>query len=269
MLLEILSSIAAILVSTGYGFTRVNELTKLAFVRAADSADLKSGPRLSIARIAALTGLTRTDVSKIIRADIIKSPAIGRPTNRVARVASGWATDRSFSQKGVGPRHLKFAGAGVTFTDLVKRYSGDIPPKAMLTEMIRLGMTRRNKSGHLVLVRSDVVPSRRTTKALKAAIPMISFLARAITVHSNSELTSRSDKIELKFSSLPQVFAAIRELHGRHRAFVAALEELGSRVDGQSSYAINVSVGVAATNPRASATRHRLKPTSRESKARK
>lgn len=258
LLFDILSHIAVILVSMGYGYSRMNELTKMAFVRAAHSVDLESRPTLSIARIAALTGLTRTDVSKITRISGKELPLVGRPTNRIARVASGWTTDRKFLENRK-PRQLAFTGVGNTFSKLVRQYSGDIPPKAMLTEMSRLGMVRKGTRGLLVLVRSDVVQSRRTTNALKAAIPWISFLASASTATPDSELTSRADKIELRFSSLPQVFAAMRELHGRHRAFVAALEQLGNRAPAQSSYSINVSVAVAATNPRVSASRRHLK----------
>jgi hypothetical protein len=267
LLFEILSHIAAILVSTGYGFTRVSNLAKLAFVQAATSANQIQGSRLSIARIAALTGLTRTDVSQILRPR--KSKTVGKPTNRITRVASGWAADKRFLHKGARPRPLDFSGTGNTFTALARQYSGDIPPKALLTEMIRLGLARRNKDGKLVLVRSEVVHSQRTTDALKAVVPLIGFLARASTTQLDKQLTSHTDKVEVSFSSLPQVYAAIRELHGRHRAFVAGLEGLGNRADRQNRFAINISVAIAATNPRASSAERHLISSSRESKARK
>lgn len=266
LLFDFLSSIAAILVSTGYGFSRVNKLTKMAFVRAANSVELDSGTQLSIARIAALTGLTRTDVSQMVRLRGGSSLLAGRPENRLARVARGWAMDAKFVQKGHGPRPLDFAGSGNTFSKLVKKYSGDIPPKAMLSEMMRLGMAKRDSRGKLILVRSEVAHSRRTTDALKAAIPLINFLASETTSHERSELTSRSNRIELRFSSIPQLLAAMRELHGRHSAFVAALEELGSRKNAQSRYAINVSVAVAATNPQFSPAVLRTNATAKKSR---
>jgi hypothetical protein len=170
----------------------------------------------------------------------------------------GWTADKKFSQDDSRPRRLAFAGSGNTFSVLVRQYSGDIPPKAMLTEMTRLGMVRQDKRGLVTLVRSDVAQSRRTTKALKAVIPWIRFLAGASTTHVECELTSRSDKVELRFSSLPQVFAALRELHGRHSAFVTALEQLGSRINGKGRYALNVSVAIAATNPRVSESKKKL-----------
>jgi hypothetical protein len=179
-------------------------------------------------------------------------PRLGKPKNRVARVAIGWLKDKKFSHQNLKPRPLVFAGAGNTFSELVRKYSGDIPPKAMLSEMIRLGMVRKDQRGLVTLVRSDVAQSRRTTTALKAFIPWISFLARASTMHVDRELTSKSDKVELQFSSLPQVLAAMRDLNSRHKAFVNAIEQMGSRTEGSGRYSLDVSVAIAATNPRVS-----------------
>lgn len=256
LLFNLLSSMAAILVSTGYGFSRMNELAKIAFVQTACAADAEQNRRISIARIAALTGLTRTDVSKLIRTYPGNVPSLDKPTSRAARVASGWATDKRFMLSNARPRDLILTGSRNSFADLVRRYSGDIPPKAMLHEMTRLGLVRTDKEGRVVLVRTDVAHSRKTTRALKAAIPWISFLARASTAQVQNDLTSHYKKFELKFSSLPQVFAAMHELRNRHSAFVKALEQLGHQVDGEGRYSLNLSVAVAATNPRISTTRH-------------
>ena len=255
LLFDILSGVAAILVSTGYGYSRVNELAKIAFVQAALAAGTEHGKRVSIARIAALTGLTRTDVSKLVRSLRDNRPPLGKPTSRVVRVANGWATDKRFVLADTRPRDLELAGSGNSFAALVRKYSGDIPPKAMLTEMTRLGLVRIGKRGQVVLVRSEVSHSRRTTDALKAAIPWISFLASASTAQVQADLTSHFKKFELKFSSLPQVFAAMHELRSRHNAFVKALEQLGHQVHGEGGYAINLSVAVAATNPRIKTSR--------------
>jgi hypothetical protein len=252
LLFSILSSVAAILVSTGYGFSRLSELAKTAFVQAACSGGIEQGGRISIARVAALTGLTRTEVSKLIRSYKGRVPALGKPTSRVARVASGWATDKKFVLSNARPRDLAVAGPRNSFATLVRQYSGDIPPRAMLKEMTRLGLVRVGDQGQVVLVQTDVTYSRKATAALKAAIPWIGFLARASTTQDQEELTSHFKKFELKFSSLPQVFAAMHELRRRHTAFVEALEQLGHQVQGAGRYSLNLSVAVAATNPRIS-----------------
>jgi hypothetical protein len=269
LLFSILSSVAAILVSTGYGFSRVNELAKIAFVQAARAAGAEQGRRISIARIAALTGLTRTDVSKLVRSHKSNSPALGKPTSRVARVASGWATDKKYALSNAQPRNLALAGPRNSFAALVRQYSGDIPPKAMLKEMTRLGLVRIDDQGRVVLVRADLTHSRKTTAALRAAIPWISFLARASTTQAQDDLTSHFKTIELNFSSLPQVFAAMHELRSRHGAFVRALEQLGHQVKGTGRYSLNLSVAVAATNPRISTSKRLSVRSKKGAKAKK
>jgi hypothetical protein len=255
LVFDILTSVARMLVSTGYGFSRVNELVKIAFVQAAVGDGITQDKKVSIARIAAITGLTRTDVSKLIRTHKSDNPSLGKPTSRVTRVASGWATDKKFAFSDSRPRDLALGGKSNSFAALVKQYSGDIPPKAMLKEMTRLGLARIDDRGRVVLVRTDVIHSRRTTTALKATIPWIKFLARASTAQIQNDLTSHFKKFELKFSSLPQVFAAMHELRSRHSAFVKALEQLGNQVRGEGRYSLHLSVAVAATNPRVSRPR--------------
>jgi hypothetical protein len=207
-------------------------------------------------------------VSQIVRPRRPQHHASGRPTTRIERVATGWTTDNKYTSKPTGPRRLMFAGRGNTFSKLVREYSGDIPPKAMLTEMTRLGLVHKDKRGYLLLVRSDVVQSRITTRALKAAIPWVGFLARASTGEVGDDLTSYFQRVDLKFSSKPQIFAAVRELRGRHAAFVTSLEQLGSRIDGKGRYALNISVAIAATNPRISSLRRQLSIAKNRTKAR-
>src|SRR5262245_51279239 len=68
ILSRIFSSIATLLVSSGYGYRRINDLTRLAFVRAAEAINTREGIKTSIARIAATTGLTRLEVSRLQKA---------------------------------------------------------------------------------------------------------------------------------------------------------------------------------------------------------
>jgi hypothetical protein len=250
LLFEILSGIAEILVSSGHGFSRISELTKTAFVRAAHTIDPHGEHKISIARIAALTGLTRLDVSKIVRYGEHKSSINRKPTNRVARVAQGWITDKRFIRPNKAPRQLSFAGPGNTFTALVRKYSGDIPPKAMLSEMARLGMLHQDEHGQLTLLRSNIAQSPRTTNALRAVVPWIRFLANSSSAQLDQQLDSRSQSLELKFASMPQVFAALRSLQNRHKIFVSGLEQLGTAKNLGGRYSIKVSVAIAATSPR-------------------
>jgi Family of unknown function (DUF6502) len=252
LLLQILCDIAAILLSSGYGYLRMTQIAKHAFVRAALSVAGGPESRTSIARIAAITGLTRIDVSQIVRSPTRSSAHLLKPTNRVGQVATGWLTDSNFRDRGGRPRTLRFIGAANSFSALVKKYSGDIPPRAMAEEMSRLGIVRRETSGHLKLIRSVSSKSPKTARALQAVVPWTNFLAHASVARSADTLLARTDDLRIGFSSLPQVFAAVRELHTRHRTFVASLESLGSRANVRHEYSLDVTAALATTNPRRS-----------------
>src|SRR5688572_5597803 len=143
---EILTSIAHLLLRNGYGFARLGKLTKMAFVNAAKALDDDSKSKISIARIAAVTGLTRIEVSQLLRSEARKGYPASEPLNRAERVAIGWQGDNDYCDSRGFPLALPFASAGRSFSRLVKKYSGDIPARAMLIEMKRLRMVRHDSS---------------------------------------------------------------------------------------------------------------------------
>src|SRR5438105_3378796 len=63
-LVQILNSLASLLVESGYTFNRLMRISRVAYVVAARKMAESSKQRISIARIAASTGLTRTEVSR-------------------------------------------------------------------------------------------------------------------------------------------------------------------------------------------------------------
>jgi hypothetical protein len=252
ILSDILLDIAGILLSAGYGYARVSELTKKSFVRAAQTIAVEYGSKVNIARIAAVTGLTRIEVSKLSRRAPDTSAKVKQPTNRVGRVVLGWTTDVAYLSKDGSPRTLTIDGKYPSFSTLVKKFSGDIPPRAMLDEMFRLGMIQRKKPELVSLRRTTSIRSSNTVGALRAVVPWISFLADASILRSKDELTSRTDNLRIGFSSLPQVAAAMRELVSRHQAFVQSLSSLGSHSSIPHKFSLEVSVAVAATNPKKS-----------------
>lgn len=246
---NIVHSIAKILVSMGYSSARLNELTKSAFVIAAQTAIQTSKSRPSIARIAALTGLTRLEVSRLLKPMKAGAPGTTQQSSRVGRVAGGWVSDRKFSHGGGVPRRLRLQGTKGSFSALVRQYSGDIPTRAMLAEMTRLGMVRVEGDGQIVLVRGNIATSRQTLEALKAVVPWVRFLASARAEQRSQNLTTRTDTIEMSFDSLPQLFAAMRELRSRHMAFIQGIQGLGDAQTGSRKYTINLSVALGATQP--------------------
>jgi hypothetical protein len=248
--MRILVNVANLLLRNGYGFRRFNRLARLAFVDAASALDGGSEFRPSIARIAAATGLTRLEVSQLRKTRNGSRLDETTPLNRAIRVALGWSSDASFQRIRGRPQRLPFAGSGPSFTKLVKKYSGDIPARAMLAEMQRLGMVSESKSGSVELIRAGSRTVKPALAAIRAISPWVSFLSKVGEKDKQEELTSSARQIKIHFESLPQVYAAVRELESRRTSFVTGLELLGTKSKRNAEFDLTISVAVAAEKPR-------------------
>lgn len=142
--------LASILLPIGFGVGDFISAAKAAFVEAAAEQIKKRGDRPSTARIAIVTGLTRAEVGKL-RLD--NQPAT-RPfaEQRTERVMHGWFSDSLYVDSTGAPRALPMKGPG-SFDELVRKYSGDIPRRAVLEELIAGGMAEVGQSGSVRALR--------------------------------------------------------------------------------------------------------------------
>jgi hypothetical protein len=241
----IFDSLAQLLVANGYGFARLGKLAKISFVNAAKSIDEEQGRRISKARIAALTGLTRTEVSKLLRGGEQDLSRTIDSENRTLRVVQGWLTDAKFLRPDNSPRRLQFKGSNSSFSYLVKKYSGDIPARAMLTEMKRLRIVRHDAQDCVVLVKTRLSVPRRTMLAMRAISPWVEMLT-GDSANRLGEVTSRIKQVNLTFGSLPQLLAAVRELEHRRAAFINNLQQLGNETSAIPKHSLRISIAVAA-----------------------
>jgi hypothetical protein len=248
-LTQILTSVAQLLLRNGYGFRRFDKLARLAFVEAAMALDSRSSVRTTVARIAAVTGLTRIEVSQLRKSKLSDLLQLIAPSNRAIGVATGWASDERYLGTNNQPKQLAFISAGASFTKLVREYSGDIPARAMLFEMKRLGMVKESSEGSVKLVRDQFRPAKSTIAAMRAISPWIEFFGKSGDGRANEELTSTARQLKIHFDSLPQVYAAVREVEERRTSFIAGLELLGTRSKKDATYDLTISIAVAAEKP--------------------
>ncbi len=120
-------------------------------------ARLQNG-RVNQSQIAAATGLSRAEVRKHLTASRRLNVELHDWAPRTAQVVTGWLNDRCFHVKPGHPRPLPFSKGRNSFTDLVRKYGGDIPPRAMAAELSRQG--RIIIGVGCVALRKRVVPLR-------------------------------------------------------------------------------------------------------------
>jgi uncharacterized protein (UPF0297 family) len=79
--------------------------------------------------------LNRKEVKKMHELDVDQSAVNSKQYNRIIRVLGGWINDPAYLRKDGNARDLEYDGVG-SFSELVKKYSGDMPVAAMQKALI-------------------------------------------------------------------------------------------------------------------------------------
>lgn len=176
--LLVMRPIVRILLRYGIGYREFLEVTKTAYVDVASSDFGLRGRPTNISRVAVMTGLTRKEVKRL--RDRIESgeSRITVKTTPLADVLHHWHAQADFTDQHGRPLDLAFSGDSPSFSDLVKRFGGDIPAGAMRTEMKRVGVIEEDEQGVLRVTNrtfsSDSDHERLITSVVQGAYPLLS-----------------------------------------------------------------------------------------------
>ena len=156
--LLVMRPVVRILLRYGIGYREFAEVVKTAFVDVASSDFGLRGRPTNISRVAVMTGLTRKEVKRL--RDKLKSgdKIISVKTTPLADVLHHWHAQPEFTDSSGEPRALSFTGGEDSFTDLVRKYGGDVPAGAMRTEMKRVGAIDEDETGQLRATRRGFRP---------------------------------------------------------------------------------------------------------------
>jgi hypothetical protein len=169
---ELLCELALTLLPRGMTPKLFGELSRRAFVRAAARISQLANGRINHSRVAALTGLSRADVKRILLNGDANAP-IGRSDQMpIERVLHAWRVDRRFSDSHGNPKRLRVSGTSTSFAVLAKLHGGDVPHRAILDELRRIGAVRRDGKD-VVLMTTRVLRKRRRLASLSLVIPAL------------------------------------------------------------------------------------------------
>jgi len=155
-LLLALKPIARALLHAGIGHREFVEISKCAFVDTATKDYGLRGRPTNISRVAVMTGLTRKEVRRIRdKMDGDEFVAVVR-TTPLGEILHRWYTNPEYLGADGKPRDLDFEGSHHSFSELVKRFGGDIPPGAMRTELKRIRAVTELDNGKLKVLKRNV-----------------------------------------------------------------------------------------------------------------
>jgi hypothetical protein len=156
---KLMQPLVRVLIRNGVSFGELAEVLKSVFVEVA-ARDFQIDERTSRSRVAIITGLTRKEVAR--QEEILRSGQALRMVsnlNRVTRVLEGWHSDPAFTGPYGMPLDLPFESpSSPSFAGLVRKHSGDMAPRAMLDELIRVGVVQQTALGTFKVLARAYIP---------------------------------------------------------------------------------------------------------------
>ncbi|MBT3046668.1 MAG: hypothetical protein G8D61_12525 [gamma proteobacterium symbiont of Ctena orbiculata] len=165
-ILKLLRPLVRLMLRNGFTYGDFADLSKWTFMDVASKEFGIPGRKQTVSRVSVITGLTRKEVSRLQKIDTPDDSAIAHQYNRAARVISGWLRDRRFQTKKGAPAALYFDKGDASFSVLVKEHSGDVPPRAIYDELMRVGTIAKDESGKITLLSDGYVPRTGETGKL-------------------------------------------------------------------------------------------------------
>jgi Family of unknown function (DUF6502) len=156
---RILRPLIHILIRNGISYVTFADLAKWLFVDVAKREFAIEARKQTISRVSVITGLNRKEVKRVSELPVPDDQASSERYNRAARVIAGWRRDKRYRNDKSKPADLPVTGKGTTFQNLVKNYSGDMPFRAVLDELIRVGAAVITEDGRVHLTAQAYLPT--------------------------------------------------------------------------------------------------------------
>lgn len=212
--LRLLRPLVALLLRHGMAYGTFAELARKAYVEEGFAA-AGANKRPTVSAVSALTGLTRKETKRLRELTLLDDDSSSQRYNRAIRVISGWANDPDYLADGGEPAILSLEGAERSFSALVKQYSGDIPPAAMLSVLKDSGSVAAGPEG-IQLLHKAYIPASTPLEKLYILGTDVSELIHTIDHNLAAEPGDRL--FQRKVSNVlvhPDALPQFRELSNR------------------------------------------------------
>lgn len=142
----ILRPTVKLLLQCGIGYAEFAAVAKAVFIQVATDDYKRRGRPANFSQVSAMTGISRKEVSRIRNAETDVRWTPNMETSPVNTVLHQWHFDEDFSDGAGTAMPLPFEGP-LSFSALVSRHAGDIPPGAMRATLQRAGVLTQSSEG--------------------------------------------------------------------------------------------------------------------------
>jgi len=193
-IIRIIRPLVRVMLRNGLAFADFAALVKGVFVEVASEDFDLPGKKQSVSRISVITGINRKEVKRLL--ELPPDSTDVDNNNRAARVVSGWMRDSLFTDANGKPGRLPLVSTETRpgFDQLEKKYSGDMPVRSILDELVRVGAAIID-DGDVMLTSTGYVPSINNDEMLRLAAEGASDLLN--TVDYNLQGDSKISRLQL------------------------------------------------------------------------
>ncbi len=145
--LRLLKPLVRLLLRNGVAYPAFAAALKRVFLEAAQAELRGEGKALTDSAVSLLSGVHRRDVRGLTRDANPDSRSASTPMNMASQVVARWLGDPQYLTADGQTRTLPRTEPGTGFDALVAGISSDIRPRAVLDELVRLGLAQDSDAG--------------------------------------------------------------------------------------------------------------------------
>jgi hypothetical protein len=215
-LAKLLRPLVRLMLKHSFSYSAFESVAKRVYAECAMEDFALPGRKPSVSRAAILTGLTRKEVNTLLNEPWSGVNADSTHYNRAARVVTAWVRESRFADPEGTPRPLPMEGPD-GFGELVRLHGGDVPTRAVLDELARLGSVRVRDDGQVELVQRGFVPNENMVAKISFVGTDVADLVETITwnIEQANPLEARYQRKVMHFGIPPEALPAFRTLSGK------------------------------------------------------
>ena len=201
--LRLMRPLARLLLRNGISYSTFSDLAKWVYIDIAAKEFGIAGRKQSTSRVSVITGLSRREVMRVRKLPRPDITASTEKHNRAARVIAAWRRESDFHDSTGKPAPLPMEGKGASFSELVRRFSGNVPPRAILDELIHVGAAERRQDGKIALLTRAYIPRNLDAHKLNILGTDVQYLIATIDHNLNPETSEPRFQRKVSFDNLP------------------------------------------------------------------
>jgi len=239
-IIKLLRPLVSILLKNGIPYGTFCELAKWVYVDAASTEHTIPGRKQTTSRVAVITGLSRKEVKRLRELSEIDDLDTSDRYNRAVRVINGWRKDPEYLTTKGEPKELLFEDDKNNFSSLVKKYSGDIPPRAVLDEMLRSGVVEYENNRIQLLTEGYMVKKGDAEKLHILGADTGEFIA-TVRHNLNCDPSDLFLQRKVSYDNIPaEAIPELRQLlYAKGASFIESLDKILSKYDRDINPAVH------------------------------